>query len=112
MSAPPSIVRLSCSGLMTIPGSTAIVYLSTVTLPVLGTTDTWQTQAQYVPARSLPDPPWPDPAEGPAAAPFGPGDERVSHPDASRTALSTPLSRRSSVCPSLNADVSKAARRR
>ena len=28
------------------PGSTAIVYLSTVTLPVLGTTVTWHTHAQ------------------------------------------------------------------
>ena len=39
------------------PTQTAIVYLSTVTLPVVGTIDTWQTHAQYVPERSITDMP-------------------------------------------------------
>src|SRR5229473_2836053 len=42
MTAPPSTCRFSCTGLITIPGSTAIVYFSTATLPVPGVTDPWQ----------------------------------------------------------------------
>ena len=46
ISAPPSTCRFSCSGLTTMPGSTAIVYFSTTIAPVLGVTAIWQTQAQ------------------------------------------------------------------
>src|SRR5262245_42039277 len=98
MSAPPSIVRLSCSGLMTIPGSTAMVYVSTVIFPVLGTTETWQTHAQYVFDLNIADTPCPLSgvvlvADAPAF-----GDLRVCQPDASWTAFNTPINRASVVC--------------
>src|SRR5262245_12023031 len=93
ISAPPSIWRFNCSGLTTMPGSTAIVYLSTLTLPVLGTTETWHTQAQYVPERNIADTPCPVTLLDPAALAVGLGPDRVCQPDASRTAFNTPISR-------------------
>ena len=55
--------------------------LFTVTLPVLGTTDTWQTQAQYVPERNITETPWPETGIVSVAEASEAGDTRVCHPD-------------------------------
>src|SRR5580765_7491703 len=95
MTAPPSTFRFNCTGFTTMPGSTAIVYFSTTIAPVLGVTAIWQTHAQYVPLRNISEAPRPRTGVDPVDTASVRGEGRVSQPDASRTALSTPIARSS-----------------
>ena len=89
MTAPPSTCRFNCIGLTTMPGSTAIVYFSTAIAPVPGVTAICA-DARPIGSRA-------EHHRDAAAAHrrvagrtgLARGDGRVSHPDASRTALST-----------------------